>query len=111
VKFNDYQEHAAKFALYPGAHGFHETGWVYPVLGLCGEAGEVAEKIKKHIRDSLDFNDTRMEVMRELGDVLWYAAELARQWKLSLDDVAAANLAKLADRRARDAIHGSGDNR
>lgn len=83
------------------------------VLGLCGESGEVAEKIKKIVRDhGSDFSklDTD-ELTKELGDVLWYIAVLADHFNISLDDVATKNVAKLADRQKRDLIKGSGDNR
>ena len=83
------------------------------VLGLVGESGEVAEKFKKWIRD-LDSDESRIDradIAKELGDVLWYVAVLADYLDLSLDDIAKANLAKLASRRDRGLLGGSGDNR
>jgi len=83
------------------------------VLGLVGESGEIAEKFKKWVRD-LDSEESlidRADIAKELGDVLWYVAVLADYLALSLDDLATANLAKLAGRQGRGALGGSGDNR
>ena len=83
------------------------------VLGLVGESGEIAEKFKRWVRD-LDSDEARIDrtdIAKELGDVLWYVAVLADYLDLSLDDVAAANLAKLASRQRRGVLSGSGDNR
>lgn len=83
------------------------------VLGLAGESGEIAEKFKKWIRD-LDSDESRIDradIAKELGDVLWYVAVLADYLDLSLDDIATANLAKLASRQRRGLLGGSGDNR
>lgn len=83
------------------------------VLGLAGESGEIAEKFKKWVRD-LDSDESRIDradIARELGDVLWYVAVLADYLDLSLDGIATANLAKLADRRRRGVLGGSGDGR
>ncbi|MDY7089964.1 MAG: nucleoside triphosphate pyrophosphohydrolase family protein, partial [Actinomycetota bacterium] len=83
------------------------------VLGLVGESGEVAEKFKKWIRD-LDSDESQLDragITKELGDVLWYLAVLADHLELSLDDIATANLAKLASRQDRGVLNGSGDNR
>jgi NTP pyrophosphatase (non-canonical NTP hydrolase) len=83
------------------------------VLGLVGESGEIAEKFKKWVRD-LDSDESRIDraaVAKELGDVLWYVAVLADYLDLSLDDIATANLAKLASRQLRGVLGGSGDNR
>jgi NTP pyrophosphatase (non-canonical NTP hydrolase) len=83
------------------------------VLGLVGESGEVAEKFKKWVRD-LDSDESRIDradIGQELGDVLWYLAVLADYLDLSLDDIATANLLKLASRQSRGVLGGSGDNR
>ena len=79
----------------------------------AGEAGEVAEKIKKVLRDKGGVMDvaTKAEIAKELGDVLWYVAQLATELGLNLNDVAGANMAKLLSRMERDQLHGSGDNR
>lgn len=82
---------------------------VYPALAMCGEAGEAAEKIKKAWRDGGKLDVTG--VLRELGDVLWYITAIANDMGCTLQQVAEENIAKLKDRRARNTIHGSGDNR
>jgi NTP pyrophosphatase (non-canonical NTP hydrolase) len=109
VDLQAYQAETAKTARYPdvGANP------VYPTLGLCGEAGEVAEKVKKVLRDQGGrFNaDTRAALALELGDVLWYLARLASELDLDLGAIAEANLAKLASRAERNVIGGSGDER
>ncbi|EAQ69246.1 putative pyrophosphatase/ MazG family [Synechococcus sp. RS9909] len=109
MDFNSYQQSARTTALYPhvGANP------IYPTLGLSGEAGEVADKVKKVLRDRGGVFDAtvREELKLELGDVLWYVAQLASELGLSLEEVAAANLAKLASRAARGRLSGSGDHR
>lgn len=100
----------------------HETSYntmigndplLYPVLGLCGESGELANKVKKIYRDSGGYPsiDERNAVIDELADSLWYIAEIATQLNVSLSDVASANLEKLRNRQQRGVIGGSGDNR
>lgn len=86
---------------------------VYPTLGLTGEAGEVADKVKKVYRDNngVFSDEKKLEIAKELGDVLWYCAALARDLGYNLNDVAKMNIEKLASRRDRDKIHGDGDNR
>lgn len=109
MDFKEYQEKSRKTALYPNIG----NNFVYPTLGLAGEAGEVAEKIKKVIRDKEGIIDdaTREEIKKELGDVLWYVSQLATEIGLSLDDVAEKNIEKLYSRMERGKLHGSGDNR
>lgn len=82
-------------------------------LGLAGESGEVIEKIKKIIRNDKGVvsSEKREELKREIGDVLWYLSQLAKQLDIPLNEVAKANIAKLADRQARDVIKSEGDNR
>jgi NTP pyrophosphatase (non-canonical NTP hydrolase) len=87
--------------------------FMHLVLGLVGEAGEIAEKVKKLVRDKnsdLALLD-RDDMAAELGDVLWYTAVLADFLGLSFDDVAQRNVDKLADRQRRDVLGGSGDMR
>jgi NTP pyrophosphatase (non-canonical NTP hydrolase) len=87
--------------------------YVAKVLGLVGEAGEVADKYKKIIRDNSGIvtAEHKAEIARELGDVLWYVATLARYIDLPLSEVADQNLAKLSARKAEGKIHGTGDHR
>lgn len=109
MNFNDYQSLSRRTALYP-SKGYN---FVYPTLGLAGEAGEVAEKVKKILRDKDGVVDTadKESLKKELGDVLWYLAQLATEFGLSLDDIADANLKKLSSRMERGKIGGDGDNR
>lgn len=109
IDMNTYQELASETAVFPDG----ETGVTYTTLGLNGEAGEVAEKVKKVIRDrdgQMD-TDTVVEIGKELGDVLWYLSQLARLLDLDLETIARGNLNKLASRKLRGRIGGSGDNR
>ncbi len=103
IGFREYQKKAVSFAIYPATHKV-----LYPTLGLCGETGEVAEKVKKQVRDGV-FN--RHEVAKELGDVLWYLANLSNDIGYNLDEIADINIEKLTSRKNRDKIKGSGDNR
>lgn len=110
-----YQIKTRYTAQYPD---IDKHGFLYPVLGLCGEAGEVAEKVKKAYRDrDPDMPDhiwrqnLRILIRKELGDVLWYVAQIADQFNLELSAIMRQNLQKLADRKARDMISGSGDDR
>jgi NTP pyrophosphatase (non-canonical NTP hydrolase) len=109
MTLNEYQASAKTTAVYTSA----DQQLVCTVLGLNGEAGEVAEKIKKVIRDknSVIGDDDRREIQKELGDVLWYLAVLADTLGLDLESVASLNLEKLKSRYQRGAIHGQGDNR
>lgn len=109
MNMTDYQRAAAVFAQYPTLG--HPL--VYLALGLTGEAGEVAEKVKKLCRDDGgDLTEERREgIKNELGDVFWYLSETARQAGLTLAEVAQANLDKLTSRQARGVLTGDGDNR
>lgn len=109
ITFKEYEDFAKTTAIYPRASALS-----YPALGLCGEAGEVAEKIKKLIRDGkLD----PAEVHKEIGDVLWYLSALCRDLSevydgdFSLSKAAEVNRQKLMDRQNRGVLSGSGDNR
>ena len=109
VQLSDYQKRSRATAVYPDS-GDNLT---YPALGLCGEAGECAEKVKKAIRDDggVLSDERRAALAAELGDVLWYAAQLATEAGLDLDEIAEDNLAKLLSRRDRGVLQGSGDAR
>ena len=109
MDFLAYQQQSRTTARYPDAG----TNPIYPTLGLCGEAGEVADKVKKVIRDrGGSFSPEVIAALKlELGDVLWYVAQLATELGMDLNDIAQANLDKLASRAARNVIAGDGDNR
>ena len=108
MELSDYQRLSRRTAGYP-----REAWLTYPALGLAGEAGEVAEHAKKAIRDDgAEVTQERREAMaKELGDVLWYVAQLATELELDLDEIAAGNLEKLLSRQRRGVLHGSGDER
>lgn len=108
MNFKEYQEAAKKTAIYPREHKI-----TYPSLGLSGEAGEVANKVKKVLRDKggvFDVN-TNTFIADEIGDVLWYCANLAEDLGFSLEEIARANIAKLKHRQERGVLKGSGDDR
>jgi NTP pyrophosphatase (non-canonical NTP hydrolase) len=109
MDFKEYQEKSKKTAVYPDLG----NNFIYPTLGLAGEAGEVAEKIKKVIRDKggIVDDETREAIKKELGDVLWYVSQIASELGLSLDEIAEKNIEKLYSRLERGKINGSGDNR
>jgi NTP pyrophosphatase (non-canonical NTP hydrolase) len=109
MDFDVYQTKSRKTAAYPAIG--HSV--IYPTLGLVNEAGEVAGKIKKVFRDKNGqiSDETREALKAELGDVLWYIAQVATELNLSLDDIAQYNIAKLYDRLERGKIKGDGDYR
>lgn len=107
MKLNDYQVKALSTAIYPREHAV-----IYPALGLSGEAGEVADKVKKILRgDSALTNEKRLEIAKELGDVLWYIATLSDDLGYTMQEIAQLNLMKLSSRKERGQLKGSGDNR
>lgn len=110
MTLNDYQDYAMTTRT---ADTYGEKEIIYPTLGLTGEAGEVADKVKKVLRDHHgEFTDEqRKAIAMELGDVMWYAAALAVDLGFTLEEVCAMNLRKLSDRASRGKIHGDGDNR
>lgn len=109
MKLSEYQSASRATAIYPDAG----SNLTYPALGLCGEAGECAEKVKKAMRDDggVLTGERREALAGELGDVLWYVAQLPTEAGLELEDVAAANLEKLRSRAERRVLSGSGDAR
>jgi NTP pyrophosphatase (non-canonical NTP hydrolase) len=109
MDFNDYQIKSRKTAGYPAIG--HSV--IYPTLGLVNEAGEVAGKIKKVFRDKDGqiSEETREALKAELGDVLWYLAQVATELNLTLAEIAEHNIVKLYDRLERGKLRGDGDNR
>ena len=106
MNFNEYQKLARSTAVYP-----EEYKVVYPALGLCGEAGEVADKIKKTVRGDTPLDEVTGDIAMELGDVLWYVAVLADDLGITLDQIANWNVDKLQRRMKSNKIKGDGDNR
>jgi len=108
MQLSEYQRRSRGTAEYP-----REAWLAYPALGLAGEAGEVAEHAKKAIRDDGGAirEERRAAMSKELGDVLWYVAQLASELGLELDEIAEANLQKLLSRQRRGVLSGSGDDR
>lgn len=106
---NDYQTAALQTAVYPN----QGNNIVYPSLGLCGESGEVAEKVKKLIRDKEGVltDPDREKIALELSDCAWYLAVLAYELDYTLEEILQMNLDKLASRQQRGVLSGSGDNR
>lgn len=116
LTLNDYQDGCAVTVKYPDSDTGNQNALNYTVLGLAGEAGEVADKWKKVLRG--DFGtpgemtpEIRDLMIKEVGDVLWYAARIATELGVSLADVAQGNLDKLASRLERGVVKGSGDER
>ena len=108
---NDSIQHTYEKPFPDGPEFTYREQFMYLAIGLTGEAGECAEKVKKWIRNG-ETNDWLKDEMRaELGDLLWYMARLATHCELTLEEIAAANLAKLADRRKRGVIASEGDHR
>ncbi len=107
--FTDYQQQSRKTAIYPNMG----KDLIYPTLGLVGEAGEIAEKVKKMIRDDGGklTAERRDLLKKELGDVLWYLAQLCTELGFDMDEVANHNLEKLFSRKDRGKLGGDGDTR
>lgn len=109
MTFSEYQQSSRATAVY------NDLGknFIYPTLGLASEAGEVAGKVKRIARDhGGEITDqVREGIHNELGDVLWYLAQLATEFNMTLEEIAASNIAKLTSRKERGVLHGSGDQR
>lgn len=104
MDFNEYQRKTREFAIY--------TSHLYPCLGLSEETGELLGKIAKALRDGVTNPEAhKADVKKEAGDVLWMLARLLDDMNIALADVAAMNIEKLQDRKQRDVLRGSGDNR
>ena len=108
MTFNTFQERAKETAMYPKEHGVD-----YVIHGLTSEAGEIAGKRKKILRDNggVTTEERRKDLILEIGDCLWYCAMLAEELGYDLDTVAQLNVDKLATRKTQGKIGGSGDNR
>ncbi len=113
MKFSDYQKKAITTDVYGGKGDFLSIAFINKVLGLVGESGEIAEKVKKLQRnqDGVITDQDKKDLLKELGDVLWYLSAIAHYLGGSLDDVAKNNIDKLFDRKARGVIKSKGDNR
>lgn len=113
MKFDDYQMKAARYDLAEPTQDMKNVGFIEKVLGLTGEAGEAADKIKKILRDKdgIASTEDRDLIAKELGDTLWYIASIARYLEIPLDDIARGNIEKLESRRQRNRLHGEGDER
>ena len=112
MKLDEYQEKIVKYDTFSKCE-LGEVGFLEKVLGLVGEAGETADKIKKILRDKdgVISDEDRAAILKELGDTLWYLASIARYLDLPLSEVAEGNIEKLESRYQRGRIHGEGDER
>ncbi len=113
MKFDEYQKKAITTDVYGGKGEFLSIAFINKVLGLVGESGEFADKVKKLQRnnDGKVSEDAKKELLKELGDVLWYLSALSHYLGATLDSVASNNIDKLFDRKARGVIKSKGDNR
>ena len=113
MTFDDYQKQAITTDAYGGKGDVTSLAFINKVLGLAGESGEVIEKVKKLHRnnDGKISEEDRQELLKEVGDVLWYLSAITHYLGGSLDDVAQGNLDKLFDRKDRGVIKSQGDNR
>jgi len=102
--FNEYQDFVKTMKVYPEKHAI-----VYPALGIAGEGGEVAEKVKKWLRGDKELD--KLELLKEAGDVLWYLASLADDLGYTMQEMVDENVKKLSSRKERGVQKGSGDNR
>ena len=113
MDFDEYQKKAAKYDLSEATRDLKAVGFIEKVLGLTGEAGETADKIKKILRDKdgVVSDEDRDLIVKELGDTLWYIASIARYLGLDMSEVANGNIEKLESRWQRNKLHGEGDKR
>ncbi len=113
MDLDKYQKRAAKYDLFETTVDLKSPGFLEKILGLAGEAGEAADKVKKILRDKGGYasEEDKTELVKELGDVLWYVANVARYLDVDLSDIAKGNIDKLESRRKRNKLHGEGDNR
>jgi NTP pyrophosphatase (non-canonical NTP hydrolase) len=113
LTFKTYQDAAGVTDVGTSAQKSIGIGWLYYVLGVAGETGELVEKVKKLFRDSQGIvtEKFRQQIIKEMGDILWYMARLCSWFNISLEEVARENCIKLNSRLERNKIHGEGDNR
>ena len=113
MEFNEYQKKATKYDLFEATDNLKGFGFIEKVLGLTGEAGEAADKIKKMLRDKdgVVSDEDRASIIKELGDILWYLAAISRYLGVPLSEVASRNIEKLESRYQRNKLHGEGDER
>lgn len=113
MDFDDYQKAIIKFDHFEATSSPLAPGFYEKILGLTGESGETADKFKKIIRDQNGqiTPENKDEIKKELGDILWYLASIARYLDIPLSDLAQTNIDKLESRLKRNKLHGSGDNR
>ena len=102
----EFREHTRNTSIYDSNDAYE-----YTIMGLCSEAGEVAGKFKKFIRDGTSWEDLTKDMTKELGDVLWYVDRIADEFNISVADILSANIEKLAARKEANTLTGSGDNR
>jgi NTP pyrophosphatase (non-canonical NTP hydrolase) len=113
MNFNEYQRECRKTDVGTAAQDCLEPGWLYYVLGIGGEGGELLEKVKKLFRDKNGIIDDEFKeaVMKEMGDIQWYMARLCDCFNISFENVFLTNIEKLQSRKDRNKLHGDGDNR
>ena len=103
-KFSEYNDFVKSMKVYPEKHAI-----MYPALGLCGESGEIAEKVKKWLRGDKELD--KQALLKELGDPMWYLTSLADDLGFTLQDVIDTNVEKLSSRKERGVLKGNGDDR
>ena len=106
AEFKTYQAEARKTYFDPKEHKI-----IYATMGLVGEAGELANKVKKIMRGDTNHDELLIGIKAEMGDILWYLSALADDLGVELGDIAAGNIEKLQSRQMRDKLRGSGDQR
>lgn len=113
MDFNEYQELTGKTDLQTGIEEGLNPPFLYYVLGLNGEVGEMTDKFKKLFRDDKGIltNERLDNITKEFGDILWYLSRLAAAFKIKLNDVAQINIDKLFKRKENGTLRGDGDNR
>jgi NTP pyrophosphatase (non-canonical NTP hydrolase) len=110
MTFEEYQRESRKTARYPEIHG---NKFIYPAMGVAGEAGEFMEKVKKMFRDDdgILTEKRKDEIVKELGDIMWYISQVCTDLGIDLEEVPKQNLEKLMSRMERNVLNGDGDYR